>query len=126
MTGLLYEETYDEAYINDILCALGSKGINKVILTGVSYEPDTTGIVIYEDGKYDYYKHERLNRLCHGTGDIFASAFTGAYLKGHSLYEAAKIAGDFVLKCIKNTADDDSHWYGVKFEPVLGELIKAV
>lgn len=126
MTGREYSESYDEQYIKDLLGALKDIGINRVILTGVSYEPDTTGIVIYDNGEYSYYRHKRFDRLCHGTGDIFASVFTGAYMRGHSLYEAAKIAGNFVLKCIKNTADDDAHWYGVKFEPVLGELIAAL
>ena len=33
---------------------------------------------------------------------------------------------DYVADHIKNTLDDPDHWYGVKFEPVLGELIKAL
>ena len=36
-----------------------------------------------------------------------------------------KIA-DYTVKCIKNTQDDESHWYGVKFEPVLKDLIDCL
>ncbi|MBQ0058503.1 MAG: pyridoxamine kinase [Lachnospiraceae bacterium] len=126
MTGYEYKEKYDEAYVKSLCKAMTDIGISTIILTGVSYDEKTTGIVVYEDGNYNYHCHERLPLTCHGTGDIFASAFTGAYLRGHSLLDAAGIAGDYVLKCIKCTAGDEEHWYGAKFEPVLGELIKAL
>ena len=70
--------------------------------------------------------YEKLPVSCHGTGDVFASAFVGAYLAGKGKPEAAKIAGEYVLSCIRNTIDDQEHWYGVKFEPMLGELITAI
>lgn len=126
MTGLEYKETYDEAYIRTLLSALADIGISTVILTGVSYEEGTTGIVISDNGKYSYYAHEKYGKRLPGTGDVFASVFVGAYMRGHSLYDAAKIAGDYVLKCIKLTSEDSDHWYGVKFEPLLGELIAAL
>ena len=83
-------------------------------------------MVVYEDGKYSYYEHEKLSNSCHGTGDIYASAFVGAYVRGKSAYDAAKIAADYTVECIKATAEEDNHWYGAKFEPVLMKLIKAV
>jgi pyridoxine kinase len=97
-----------------------------VILTGVSYEPKTTGVVVYENGKQEYYQHYRLPKGSHGTGDVYASSFTGALMHGCSSYEAAKIAADYTVKCIENTVDDPDHWYGVKFESVLPELIRAL
>ncbi len=63
---------------------------------------------------------------CHGTGDIYASAFTGALIRGKTAYEAAKIAADYTVECIKATAQEDNHWYGAKFEPVLDKLIYMV
>ena len=36
---------------------------------------------------------------------------------------AAKIAADYTMECIKATAQEKNHWYGAKFEPVLGKLI---
>jgi pyridoxine kinase len=71
-----------------------------------------------------YYEHERIEKGCHGTGDVFASTFLGSYLNNSDLYEASKIAADFVVKCIKNTIQDKDHWYGVKFEPLLKDLVK--
>ena len=43
-----------------------------------------------------------------------------------SVYEAAKIAADYTVKCIMNTQGDADHWYGAKFEPVLRELIDMI
>lgn len=126
MTGYEYKEKYDEAYVKGLCKAMEEIGIKTIVLTGVSYDEASTGIVVYDKGNYDYYRHEKLGKGCHGTGDIYASAFTGAYMAGHTLIEAAKIAGDYVLECIKLTAGDDSHWYGAKFEPVLGKLIASL
>ena len=43
-----------------------------------------------------------------------------------SVYEAAKIAADYTVKCIINTQGDADHWYGAKFETALGDLMKML
>jgi pyridoxine kinase len=126
LTGIEFREKYDEAYIDSLLEGLRSGGAKTIVLTGVSYDDDTTGIVVYEGDKKQYYRHEKLPVSCHGTGDVYASAFVGAYVSGKSAYDSAKIAGDYTVKCIKNTVGDKSHWYGVKFEPLLGDLIESL
>ena len=126
LTGIEYKTEYDRAYIDSLLSALTAMGCKNVVLTGVSYTPATTGVVIYENGVYSYYEHEKIERGCHGTGDIYASAFIGSVMRGKSAYDAARIAADFTLLCIKETLKEPDHWYGVKFEPVLGRLIAAL
>lgn len=126
MTGLPYQETYDQAYVMQALKVLREIGMKTIILTGISYDSDTTGVVLYEGDEYRYFSHKKLPKSSHGTGDIFASAFTGAYLSGKSMFESIGIAAKFVLSCMENTQDDPSHWYGVKFEPMLGSLIEMV
>ena len=126
LTGLEYKTEYDRAYIQKLLDTLVSLGAKNVILTGVSYESGTTGVVVYDGENYQYYKHEKIERGCHGTGDVYASAFVGALVRGKSAYDAARIAADYTLSCIKFTVTDPDHWYGVKFEPLLGELIDAL
>ena len=101
-------------------------GCPNVIFTGISYTPGTTGVVVYENGQYSYYEHKMLPNSCHGTGDIYASSFVGALIRGKSAYEAAKIAADYTVECIKATSEEENHWYGAKFEPVLGKLIQMV
>lgn len=123
LTGMEYKTEYDRAYIDEMIEKLIALGAKNVILTGISYEAGKTGVVVFENGEYKYYEHEFLSNSCHGTGDIYASAFVGALVRGKSAYEAAKIAADYTVECIKATAEEDNHWYGAKFEPVLGKLI---
>ena len=120
LTGIDYKEKYDKEYIMSLLKGLKELGAKTIVLTGVSYKEGMTGVVVY-DGNYQYYEHEKINKSYHGTGDVYASSFLGAYLQNGDIFESAKIAAHFVVKCIKNTINDDSHWYGVKFEPLLGE-----
>ncbi len=121
-----YKETYDESYIRVLLDNLAALGAKTVVLTGVSYEPGKTGVVVYENGKTYYYKHDKISKGSHGTGDIYSSAFVGALMNDKSVYEAAKIAADYTLKCIVGTQGDADHWYGAKFEPFLRELIDMI
>ena len=124
LTGMEYKAEYDKAYIDEILARLQALGCKNVIFTGISYEAGKTGIEVLENGTRAYYEHEKLPNSCHGTGDIYASAFVGAFVRGKSAYDAAKIAADYTVACIEAT--DKGHWYGARFEPVLGKLIKAL
>lgn len=126
LTGSAYRESYDEVYICEIVKKLHTMGIPKVVLTGVSYSRGQTGVLV-SDGKNQFlYRHKKLPKNYHGTGDCFASAFVGAMLSGAAMAEAAQIAADFVCRSIENTIGDDSHWYGVKFERALPQLIRSL
>ncbi len=122
LTGVEYKEEYDKKYIDTLLASLKAMGCKNVVLTGVSYEKGKTGVVVYENDNYYYYEHEKLPNSCHGTGDIYASVFVGAFVNGKTACEAAKIAADFTVNCIKETAKIENHWYGAVFEPLLYTL----
>ncbi|MBQ0065421.1 MAG: pyridoxamine kinase [Firmicutes bacterium] len=126
LTGLEYKEVYDEAYIQSLLEELKNLGCKNIVLTGVSYEPSTTGVIVCDENGIQYYKHKKFEKGCHGTGDVYASSFVGAYLEGKSMFEAATIAANYCVECIENTQGDKDHWYGVKFEPVLYKLVQAI
>ena len=126
LTATEYKEEYDRAYVDALLEKLTALGCKNVIFTGISYEKGKTGVVVFENGVYSYYEHEMLPNSCHGTGDIYASAFTGALVRGKTTFEAAKIAADYTVECIRMTANVEGHWYGACFEPVLGKLIDMV
>lgn len=126
LTGTEYRATYDSQYIELLLKRLATLGCKNIIFTGISYNEANTGVVVYENGEYAYYEHQKLPNSCHGTGDIYSSAFVGALVKGKKTYEAARIAADYTVECIKSTAKLENHWYGAAFEPVLGKLIEAV
>ena len=154
MTGTPYQEQYDQQYVMDLISKLDEMGCRCIILTGVSYQEDRTGVVIYESGFYSYYEHEKIAEGCHGTGDVYASAFTGALMQNKGAVEAACIAADYTLECIRSTraadeaarkrrersvkgkgpqyacdmmvAEKEGHWYGVEFERELPYLIERL
>lgn len=126
LSGVDYRTEYDRAYIDLLLEKLTAIGCKNIVLTGVSYCPGRTGIVVFENGGYAYYEHKLLPNSCHGTGDIYASAFVGAYVRGKTAYDAAAVAANYTMECIRYTAQLDNHWYGAAFEPVLIKLIEAL
>ena len=123
LTGCEYRENYDEAYVTELcekLCALGAK---TVVMTGIGYREGKTGVAVYSNGKMSHYEHDKIGKGAHGTGDIYASAFVGALMNDKTIFDAAKIAADYTVKCIINTQGDADHWYGAKFETALGDYI---
>ena len=123
MTGMPYEDSCNEGAIRDMMSMLGG---NNVVLTGVSFEEGKTGVAVRENGNISCYFHKKFDRSFHGTGDIFAAAFTGAWLQNKTLSAAAQIAADFTCASIWNTIQNPAHWYGVKFETALGTLMDAL
>lgn len=126
LTDTEYRTEYDKAYTDELISKLHKLCSGTVILTGAGYDADTTGVIISDEAGTKYYEHRRISGGCHGTGDIYSSAFVGALMNGHNTYDAARIAADFTVLCIENTAGDDSHWYGAKFETAIPALIKSL
>ena len=129
MTGMPYVGVgYDEAYIKELLDRLLALGADTVVLTGVTFDDEKLGVAVYAkgDAEITYYFHEKLAKGCHGTGDIYSSAFVGALMRGKTVAEAAQIAADFTLAGMKATQGDEAHWYGTKFEKALPVLIDAL
>ena len=116
-----------EEYIETLLNKLLDLGVKNVILTGVSFEENKIGAAcIGEDRKPQYYFNEKIPENYHGTGDVFASAFSGALLRGNDEYESARIAADYTLRCIENSVGDENHKYGAKFETAIPYLIELL
>lgn len=111
---------YDEAFVESLCRRLADLGAENVVLTGVSFDPADLGTAVYDGRSVQYDFNRRLNRMSHGTGDVFASCFAGAVMRGLSAFDAAALAGDMVCAAIEATPDD--HWYGVSFESVIKDL----
>lgn len=122
------ENNHTQEYIERMLHKAASLGCKKVLITGVSFENGKLGVATYDTTTQNisYYFREHINGAFHGTGDVFASAFTGAMVRGLSLEDAAKVAVDFTVEAIKHTIDDKEHWYGVKFEQAIPYLINRI
>lgn len=117
---------YDESYIHDLLKRLCGLGARTSVLTGVTLSESELGVMAYDSGTDTFYSYfnEKLPVSYHGTGDCFASCFTGALVRGESLENAMKLAADFIVACLKLTmADPDRRSYGVNFEEALPLLM---
>ena len=126
LTGMEFREVYDESYIAALLDRLSAAGARTIVLTGVGYAPDKTGVVVREGDKTRYYEHRKIAKGCHGTGDVYAAAFVGALENGFAPYDAAVLAADYTVACIEVTQGDPDHWYGVKFELELPKFIRML
>ena len=116
-------EGYTREEIEHLIAKLHGIGAKNVILTGVSFDPDLLGSAISDGGKVEYDFNPRLKKMSHGTGDVYASVFAGALLRGRSAFDAAALAADIVCESIRHT--DDDHWYGVSFERAIPQLATA-
>lgn len=125
LTDTPYEQRNDPEFARILLEKLG-KLCPCAVLTGVGDAPDKTGGAVLQNGQISCYFHEKLPKNYHGTGDIFASALVGAWQRGKNLHAAVKIAADFTGLCIRKTWEKPAHWYGVKFEEALPELIRML
>ena len=121
--GLPYQEEMTREYVESLLQNMGN---GDVVLTGVGFGPDETGAAIRTKNGIHYVSSPKVGRGYHGTGDLFAAAFTGAWMGGKSMEEAADIAAKFVCRCVENTFTDPNHWYGTKFETALPYLIELL
>ena len=124
LTGIEYKEEYDEAYNKNVIDKLIELGAKKIVLTGIAYEKEATGVFVYDGNGYHHFVHPKINKSYHGTGDVYASTFLGAYLGHHDLMKSAITAAEFVVEAIKNTLNDPNHNYGVRFEPLLADYVK--
>ena len=122
-------EGYDRAFVEKTVRDLSLLSGGDVVLTGVSFDKDKLGVAAYSKAKdsVSYCFEERIEGNFHGTGDVYASCFSGALLRGSCLEEAAAIAVEFTVSAIKATLPDrDAHWYGVEFEKALSGLIRRL
>ena len=123
MLGIEYKTEYDCEYILRICRGLRDIGIKNVLLTGVSFEPAKLGIAFYqsETDTVQYHFEDKIPVAMHGTGDVFASVFSGALLGGVAPFDAGIEAARFVVRSIMNTMDQPEHFYGVNFEGVIAK-----
>lgn len=129
LTDTPYPVEYDEGFIRCLLKKLTDSGCRVAMITGIAYGEDTTGVAGYE-GKTDTYRyisHQKLPQSYHGTGDIFCAVCAGALALGKDWQEAASLAGEFTLECIRLTAREPrDKRYGVCFEKALPQLMEKL
>ena len=123
--------------ITKIMAKLLSLGAQQVILKGVEFSKEKIGVAYCSQKLFNnnfstnennmedmnIYFHHRYDENFHGTGDVFASAVTGALVLKKDIKDAVKIACDFVQESIECTLlNPNYNWYGVDFESALRNL----
>ncbi len=129
MLGRPYLETPNQAELEELMQALREMTQASVVLTGVSPEEGKLGAAVYdrETGQSACPAAPHMPGSYHGTGDVYASALTGAYLAGKTLVQAAQIAADFTQQSIVETLPLGIETrYGVCFERALPQLLRAL
>lgn len=115
--------------IKKLLMELTTLGAKTVVITGVKFNQNRFGYMGYhtQSKKFFQYDTEEIPMKSHGTGDVFASTFTGALMNNYSVFESLKIAADFTCACIKNTYNDlCAVNYAVNFEAEIPYLLKRI
>ena len=132
LTGIPYQaDQHDPAYIKSLIEKLQALGAKNIVLTGVKPQAGTVGVAVQADPAssqadgLQIYTTAEISGSYHGTGDVFGSVLTAKVLAGQSLFESAKAAADFVVACIKATPEAADKRYGVNFERVLADQLKA-
>lgn len=98
--------------------------LRNVLITSCRFPDGRTGLVCVGDDAFAY-PHDELSLACHGSGDLFASVFSGFLLRSGCVERAARAAADFTRDCIRHSMSCPDHrWYGVDFEAMLPELIR--
>ena len=85
---------------------------------GNGYKPKSTSnkskqIIRNEIKSYDWNKNSLKGQIDH-----FKVA---NIVNNKSMEETLKVSVEFIIDCIKQTKDDKTHMYGVKFEEVLNK-----
>ncbi len=119
LTNNKYEEKLTKDYVTKLLKDCYALGAKNVILTGVSYQEDKLGACGYNGSSITELMGPKINKMYHGTGDVFSSVAVACILNNNNMTDIIKTSINFTVNAIKETLDDESHFYGVKFENVL-------
>lgn len=115
--------------IKELLTELTSLGAKVVVITGVKFGENDFGFMGYNTKTEGFFQYstEEIPMKSHGTGDVFASTFTGALMNDYTVYSALKIAADYTCACIKNSYNDPNAVnYAVNFEAEIPLLLKMI
>lgn len=116
---------YTETELFRITTALKRRYQADIILTGASVSKYQLGCICLSDNeKPKLLMAEQLPYHYHGSGDLFTSAFLGAYLNNQSLTQACQTAMIYTIQCmIFSHEASQPERNGICFEPFLADYI---
>ncbi len=127
LTGIEYQNEHSKEYIENLIGVLQTMCSADIIITGINSKEDKISTAIYEDGNITYIENEKQRAVYSGTGDVFASVFMAALMRGMDIKNSAKTAADFVGECIELTKkNSSSRHYGINFELNTSSLLEKL
>ena len=72
-----------------------------------------------------YVHHKSGTRFDHSLYVAYRS-YRFAKKMGWDSRAAARVAADYTVLCIEKTVGDPDHWYGVKFEKAIPDLLRML
>lgn len=125
LTGLPYRERAEESYLRELASGMMEFGAKSAVITGFQWDEKHTGFFGFDRDKGEFsYRAERIPRSLHGTGDLFAAAFTGGLMAGKETCQAATLAAHFVERVVAATKDASP--FGAEFETQLPWLTQQI
>lgn len=112
------EEELPMDFYSLLLDRLQKLGPQKIVISGQILKKNEISDIVHENGETKVYSTPCYPGCFHGTGDLFASSLVGALGNDFPLFEAVKIAHDYVHEAIRQTNEcqEDGLLYGVSFE----------
>lgn len=121
-----YAPEPDEKQTTALLTGLAERfGCGQVIITGVK-RGAMLGAAGFNaaEGRVTFAGAPALHQVFYGTGDVFASALTGALLRGRSTEAATRLAVGFTNEAMRHTLQNGLPLrYGVAFEQAIPWLV---
>ena len=122
-------DSADQALVSEFCRRLSDLGPDNVVITDVNFRVGETGVALFSRGMDEpvFCFRPRINRVFHGTGDVFASFLLGALMNGQSLESSVDIALDCTYDSICETLESGEPLrYGVHFEKILPRYWKRL
>ena len=105
--------------INDNPLEIINKFSNdKVVITSVKKD-NKIGYLLKEKEETMYILYDYVNQKLHGTGDVFASLLCANMMKTNNFISSVQTSSKLTNKCIQNTINSDSSYYGLHFESLI-------
>lgn len=105
--------------INDDPIDIINKFKNKhVVITSVKKD-NKIGYLLKDKDETMYILYDYVDYELHGTGDVFASLLCANMMKTNNFISSVQIASKLTNKCIQNTINSKSSYYGLYYESLM-------
>lgn len=123
LTGEVYRENPDRAFLEKICLDLSRNGAEKIVITGLDNGDSICNFIYQKDKGFSEVCVKKSGLQRSGTGDVFSSIITACAVRKFDFTRSVEIAAEFVAKAIKRSTElDIPTTDGVCFEEILSDL----